>query len=279
MRVNRLLLLFSFLMFVSNIKAQSIPKNQINAFQNFKDSCNGENWKFNDLNILKKRTEIPYVKTASSTYGQIRLFDLRNNNLEGVVPDNFMIDVENGIYDLNYGHGSYFDIYLSWNKITKVTPYILFPMKSFYNGKIWLDHNNLTSFLKPYEEIWGEPYGSDVYSGLIQLCLHNNEITDLPLDHIADGAYYSRINNRAELVRVDNNRLSFKDLIPLNDHLKDRTKYIDGQVPGNPDFKFICAPQKALGADSDEILNSGDALNMEFSLTRDDNVYQWTLNG
>ncbi|MCT4638979.1 MAG: T9SS type A sorting domain-containing protein, partial [Bacteroidales bacterium] len=32
-------------------------------------------------------------------------------------------------------------------------------------------------------------------------------------------------------------------------------------------------------ADSDEILNSGDALNMEFSLTRDDNVYQWTLNG
>jgi hypothetical protein len=272
-------------MIVSNINAQNLLQNQISAFQNLKDSCDGENWRFNDLDVLKKRTEIPLVYAPKPSYGNapqsIRLFDLRNNNMEGVVPDNFMIGVENGLYDLSYGHGSFFDIYLSWNRITRVTPYIVFPMKNFYNGKVWLDHNNLTSFLKPYNEMWEDTYGGDANGGLMQLCLHNNEIKSLPLNHIKDGGHlgYSRINQKAELVRVDNNRLSFKDLIPLNDHLKDLTKYVSYTAPGNPDFKFICAPQKALGTDSEETLNSGDALNMEFSLTRDDNVYQWTLNG
>jgi hypothetical protein len=144
---------------VSNINAQNLFDGERESFQNLKDSCNGENWKFGDLDVLKKRTETPRVFAPKPSYGNspkaINLYDLRNNNLEGVVPDNFMIGIENGFYGGGYGHGSYFDIYLSWNNITRVTPYILFYIKEFYNGKIWLDHNNLTSFLKPYEEIWG----------------------------------------------------------------------------------------------------------------------------
>ena len=285
MRVNRLLLLLCMLVSAANINAQNLHDAERTSFKNLKDSCNGENWKFGDLDVLKKRTETPRVYAPKPSYGNspqaIKLFDLRNNNLDGVVPDNFMVGIENGFFGGDYGHGSYLDIYLSWNNISRVTPYIIFYMEGFYNGKVWLDHNNITTVLKSYKDLWGKDYQGDINGGVMQLCLHNNEISDFPLKLIKDESYgyYSRVNQRAELVRVDNNRLSFKDLIPLNDHLKDRTKYVSGQVPGNPDFKFICAPQKALGVDSEEMINAGDAVNMEFSLTREDNVYQWTLNG
>jgi hypothetical protein len=281
MRVNRLLLLFCLLIFSVNASAQNILDAERNSFKNLKDSCNGENWKFGDLEVLKKRSESPRVKATA--YG-IVLYDLRDNNLQGSVPDNFIIGVEGGTSENGYGHETSFDIYLSWNNITRVTSYIQFWRDDKFNQNIWLDHNNITSIdLKSDEDLWGEDPGGDMYSGMMELCLHNNEISEITVEQFCaedvTHGVYSRFNNQARLVRLDNNRLRFRDLIPIYKHLKKRTAKVNYHTPGNPDFKFICAPQKALSDDNEEIVNAGDVVNMEFSLTRDDNVYQWTLNG
>ena len=282
MRVDRLFLFFCLLTCSVNINAQDIIDAERNSFNNLKDNCNGDSWKFGDLDVLKKRTESPRVNATG--YGII-LYDLRNNNLEGTVPDNFIFGVEGGLTEKKFGHQTGFDIYLGWNNITSVTPYIQFWRDNMYNQNIWLDHNNLTVFdLKSYEELWGKAnFSGDIYSGMMELCLHNNEISELTKEQFfpedLGAAVYSRFNNEARLVRLENNRLRFKDLVPIYKHLKKRTSKMGYHVPGNPDFKFICAPQKALGNDSEAMINAGDAVNMEFSLTRDDNVYQWTLNG
>jgi hypothetical protein len=265
-----------------NINAQDFVDSERNAFKNFKDSCNGENWNFNDLEVLKNRTEHPRVKTSG--YGII-LFDLRDNNLQGSVPDNFIVGVEGGSSTVGYGHRSYFDIYLSWNNISKVTPYIQSYKEGYFNLNVWLDHNNLTSFdLKSYQELWGKASATgDIYSGMMELCLHNNEISELTKEQFfpedLGAAVYSRFNNKARFVRLENNRLKFKDLVPIYEHLKKRTSKFGYHVPGNPDFKFICFPQKALSDNTEETLNSGESLSMEFSLDHEDNVYHWTLNG
>lgn len=271
--------------------AQKLYEANQQAMDTLWENSNSSEWHFNDLDELKDRDGIPTIKLqkryGGADYGYpILELNLSNNNIKGELP-NFTSGIPAGYKSTSSGDDSKYAfqspspvIKFSHNNINSFSPYLAYTSMGTVM-ELWLDNNKITNgYIGCEETVKGRAHY--IYTGLNVYCVHNNEITSFPLSNLGLDLYlgYSSISNSAELVRVDNNRISFKDLIPLKDKLKECTAYISYHTKGNPDFKFIYSPQKSIGGDNSEVtLTEGKSKTLSFNLSHPDNVYSWTLNG
>ena len=279
--MKKYLLLF-FLSSMYVLRAQIHPRQQL-SFDVIYNNTSGTNWTY-QLDELNNRSESPYV-----TYGNIRgseadfpgqtgryfyIFDVSNNNLEGTIPESAVI---NTAYTRPYmwNPRNRAEIKLSHNNITHIDNR-LGRITTGYINSLWVDNNNLTTFERDLSGV------SVLGIGLMELTLHQNEISEIKPNSITrEGRIeIGVLNNRAELFRIDNNRLDFSNLVDAVTEARAATGYISFRLPGNPDVVIDYLPQKPLGGDyTAQTLPSGAPKTLSFNLTHPDNVYSWQLNG
>lgn len=287
------LILFSVLCFMlCKAEAQKLYEANQQALDSLWENSNSNEWHFNNLDDLIERDGIPTIKLhksyGSSSYGYpISEINLSNNNIKGKLP-NFTTGMPAGYKSVISSDDNVYAfqitspiIKFSHNEITGFSPFLAYTSM----GKItelWLDNNNITDgYIGSEDKVKGGL--NNLFYGLKSYCIHNNELISFPLSNLGLDEYftgYSSIANKADLVRVDNNRITFNDLIPLKSKLKECTSKVDWANVGNPDFKFIYSPQKSVGGENiEETLAEGESKTLSFDLPHPGNVYTWTLNG
>lgn len=276
------LLLFIFICF--NAKAQLSPK-CIKAFDEIKVSCKGDAWSFNDVSELQKRTKAPYI-TLTNPFGDsdypgkgsqsFMILDLSNNNLDGFITKSLFYNPEYKNYPA-FWYSSQAKLRLSHNKIKSFDDLLCFTNFSYIN-EVRLDNNELTAF--KHSPKLPNSQGLPLYQALNIFTIHQNEIEEISIENITDSWGYSLIDNLADTVRFDNNRLDFKNLVPIVEAVNQATSYISWANKGNPDCYLDYYPQKPLGGDyTEKTLNKGESHNLSFNLSHNRNVYTWQRNG
>ncbi len=270
---------------------EPIVARQLNAFEALKNSLDGDNWNFKTIDDLKARDKSPYIKLYNSVlnyngtgHKRIDMLDLSNNNLTGVIPESFNF-VTDDIGNWKHSMTNYGVVKFSHNNITDASKYIGFAIRQGYYKGLWLDHNKLEKFemADPYKPPVSNTgfYG---HSSSNEFVINNNEIKTLSVKRLGqpsmDGSS-SIIGWHSTLIRIDNNRLPFADIIELKNFMKRNKSYIPtgGTSPGCA-YEFIYAPQKAIGGDNTEVVKSeGETIPLTFSLEHAKNQYTWLLNG
>ena len=277
--------LYSLLLIVLSLtcygQKQPWEKN-LRAIDSLKKHSDGENWTFKDIDKLLLRTRSPMLgkgRDVSKTEYKITTFDFSNNQLSGSLPESFFY------LDKEFVNTYETSLLFSWNQISEFSPFL--GHSKFGNPAkiIKLDHNQIASFdidnSKDIRAKTGSYTGYSLYVGTRVFVFNNNEITSLTKDNLSnDGWGTSFISNKAEEIRIDNNRLNFKSLCEVVPWIKQQYAHKGWRFPGNPDCVFTYYPQKALGDDQDAITKSaGEEIFLSFSLPHPKNVYSWQLNG
>lgn len=278
-----------FCLITNNTLIQSQRDNtypQIQAAWDFTyNTCGGDNWNVKTIDQLEARSESPYIKFSTSqaysgakAYDIFEIIDLSNNNLQGDLPQQFTKN-EDFSRKAVWEYGSE-KILLSHNKLTSV-PNGMGIRRNGYFHTVKMDNNKLTSFHTDNSEDF---IGANIslYKGCKVITLHQNEITSLKGSNF--GPYFngltSIIDNMAEEVRIDNNRLNFMSLCEVVPFIKEQYGYRSADDEGNPNCNFDYYPQKPLGNDVSEVnADKETEQNLNFSLTHPKNVYTWVLNG
>ena len=254
----------------------------LRAIDSLKKHCDGENWTVKEIDELLSRTSSPLLakgRDMSKTEFRINVFDFSNNQLKGLIPESFFYLDKSFI---NYHEA---ELKFSWNHISEFTPF--FGHSSFGNPAqtIRLDHNQITVFdidnTKDIRKKTGSYSGYSLYAGTKRLVFNNNEISSLTKDNLVNESWGTPfIANKAEEIRIDNNRLDFSSLCTVVPWIKNQYAYKSHNYVGNPNCVFTYYPQKALGEDHDAITKpSGENVKLTFSLTHAKNIYSWQLNG
>jgi hypothetical protein len=293
-----LLILLAINMACIKIEAQELQNlfpRLIKAFTELKDSCNVDKWSVKTYQELVTRDIAPRIVLGrplqlDKSYDLISVFNLSNNNIQGRIPDAFWRNSE--FMDDNFRADSpddgkkfsfvaLFDqskVIMSHNSITDIG-YMFGYASMGTMSVIKFDNNKLTHFRSVYpSEYCNSPMFGGIGSGILTLCIHQNDITKMTKEDFGHSWYISPRNrsilsNRAKEFRIDNNRLDFTSLIEVVD-------YATTRVTESDDFKLDYMPQKPLGGDETVVkLNRGAVHDLQFSLSHADNVYEWELNG
>lgn len=269
-------------------KYDIIPR-QINAFNELKNTTDGENWTISSLDSLRSRESFPYIKDGNpcsyNNNGHIPLeiWDLTNNNLSGIISDDFAWQPEDPgrwYYPIAYSGILKF----SHNNITSLTKFLGFAYYNNYVSELWLDNNQLTNIdiMNPQDDPMNN-YNFYLYCSSEKFCIHQNELTSLRMENLGMIPMCSTalIGYRSKLIRIDNNRLNFNDIISLTTTIASWKEYIpQGGTSAGCEYEFKYAPQKNLGGDHTEVkLQEGSSQTLNFELIHNQNVYTWLLNG
>ncbi len=263
----------------------------------------GENWDIKSVDELLNRSTSPYwVKqtdrknyfdipegTTIGDYTQARRCvmlkraDLSNNNLTGILSNSpiyrWMVNgtsIESGIFSVHT------QFLFSYNKLTDVTADILHgEVSSRMCPVLAFDHNQLTGFNPLYRsgDISLNAYGAD------SVWLNNNKLSKYINDWEQAGRGLWFIKSKVKFLRMENNLYNFQEMKKLYDMVEKRVNMktkVNGKMISyrDPDFRFTYSPQLPLGdAVSDQHLNAGDNINLQFSLPDPNNKYIWELNG
>jgi hypothetical protein len=285
--MKRFLLVVSVLSLTMSLTAQDFHIRIKRAFDSIYNTAGGDGWHFKTLQELENRKSAPYVVTSKvhpkcedypDQIGKrsIKILDLRNNNMSGVMSKGFFAD-ENLTTKTMWYMNNACEMLFSHNKITHVNgDYVGWVWKGrAYLGKLKLDNNMLTSFTSKSSDRASLFIGSKVFT------FHQNDISGM----MASDLDYRKSNNciianNADTVRFDNNRLNFRSLISLVDEVKYITRFVHSHAQGNPDLVFDYYPQKPLGGDyTEDVMDKGASKTLSFSLDHPENVYSWQLNG
>ncbi|MCT4588172.1 MAG: T9SS type A sorting domain-containing protein [Carboxylicivirga sp.] len=253
------------------------------AWDDLYKDCGGEDWHVKTISDLENNSESPFIKfyhaKIEGAYS-IETFDLSNNNLKGDVPATFIKnnDFTPAVVWPYYGSVK---IILSHNEITSV-PNGMGTCYFSVMHTVRIDNNKLTSFhTDDRESITG--MAPNLYTGCRVFTIHQNDITSLTEDNLGSSSYgsVSLIDNKAEEIRIDNNRLDFKSLCEVVPFIKSQYRYINYAYKGNEEnCYFDYYPQKPLGDAVSEVnADQGSTHELNFSLNHKDNVYSWMLNG
>ncbi|MCT4639502.1 MAG: T9SS type A sorting domain-containing protein [Bacteroidales bacterium] len=270
---------------------EPIVARQLNAFEALKNNLDGDNWRFKTIEDLMARDKSPYIRLYDGVlnyngtgHKRIDILDLSNNNMSGIIPEAFNYvsdDIGNWKHTMtNYGVAKF-----SHNNITDASKYIGFAHRTGYYKGLWLDHNKLEKFdmVDPYKP----PISSSGFYGHSsgeEFVINNNEIKDLDVKKLGQPAMDGSsciIGWSTKLIRIDNNRLPFADIIALKNFMIGNKSYIPtgGTSPGCA-YEFVYAPQKAIGGDNTEVVkNEGETIPLTFALEHAKNQYTWLLNG
>ena len=195
-------------------------------------------------------------------------------------------------------------IRLSYNQLTGLPSFPFYIEPDGFNSftsvtELRVDHNKIREINwtgRDYRSVIKKSYNfqNSTNDGMYILDLQQNDITHLSMSRLgfisswktsgADGVPLI-IANRAERVRVDNNRLPMRQLISLKRDLKElvRSSFRGNfRYDGNANLVFEYLPQKPIGGDPTEITLAGGVehtVSYVDPYTAGDNVYSWQLNG
>lgn len=286
MKINRFAgLIFSIVFIAIAIDSSSqVIKIQMDGLDTLKANTKSEVWNYKDITELFNRTETPHLAKygphglMGEVGNTITTFDMRNNNLTGKIPASFMFTGGTPDGDKRWVGGvsdkRYIKLFFSHNNITEVTPYILHGKRIIQDVR--LDNNNITDFNLKL------PYSGVVGDGTYVFTIHQNNISTIKKSDILVGGYSRNgiLNNRAKLMRIDNNRLGFGTLCEIVPLIEYMYSYQSFRIPGNPDCIFDYLPQKPLGGDyTEETLKKGKEKTLSFTGNHNKNIYSWQLNG
>lgn len=279
MRKLKLSCFLFFFIFMKSM-AQFFPDYQ-RAIDSLKSTTNYENWRIKDFDELSSRSKAPFIKKSQrykkdNVWGHtFRTFDMSNNNLSGELTLDFMVDLTRDRISLYRGGSGLYGTVLrfSHNKLEKITKYAChtqYPASEFR-----FDNNKL----KTLELIipW-----NNIGAGCKVITLHQNDLSGVTSKDLTFKSYFTTtiIDNKADLFRIDNNRLDFTSLCDIITNVTKATGYNSFRQPGNPDIIIDYSPQKPLGGDyTEEIIEKDAEKTLSFNLRHADNIYSWQLNG
>ncbi len=262
-------------------------------FNHLKTNLDGDNWTFKTVDELLGRNKSPYFKIGERVMqmelsineqrrpGSLLVVDLSNNNMSGEMLAGDKI----WTYTAKYSNGGTYetgrfysntDFIFSYNNLTKVNCKLIYGETHYNANKVFFDHNNLTEFNPKPDEAGNTIVGSP---GARNIRLNNNYLSEIP-DSWTVGykEEMNFINHRVDTFRIENNNLDFEQLIRLNTIIEGKRHSLSNGSPADH-FKFVYAPQRPLGDESETTLAAGEKKTLSFALNHADNKYSWELNG
>lgn len=262
-------------------------------FNHLKTNLDGDNWTFKTVDELLGRTKSPYFKIGEQVMqmdvpvqeqrrpGSLLVVDMSNNNMSGEMLAGDKI----WTYEASYSNGGTYetgrfygtsDFIFSYNNLTKVNCKLIYGGAHYNANKIFFDHNKLTEFNPKPDDAGNTIVGSP---GAKNIRLNNNYLSEVP-DSWTIGYRESMnfIRYNVDTFRIENNIFNFEQLIRLNTIIQNKRNSLNETEPP-AHFKFVYAPQRPLGDESEVTLAAGEKKSLSFSLNHADNKYSWELNG